>query len=480
MVKSTLPHEDQTGGDGSLHHRVSRRSFLTAILLVIGGSDGQRRLIQRTADQTTQRAQASANAHSASPCPEALADIFDVAATVEALSMTLYYRAIKAYGDLATESQQYLKAMLAAERAHYHSLLDGGAHPLVTAFCFPQHIFDFGNLPLLLATVDTVETATIGMYLAAVRRCGELGDARLAEEMGQILSVEAEHRVLGREIAADAPPPPNNLCFAPSTVDCVADVPAVLAPFISGGAGFSSSIAQPTDAQIDAILGGIECTPIAPAPAATCADPLKSILDIAATAEALGITFYYGGIRGKIFGQLSEQRQWYFQAALDEERNHLRFLQQNGAQPAATTFHFPAAVFDDLTQFLGVLDTLENAFLGAYLAATQRFAELGQPLLAEIAGQILSVEAEHRVLGRIVAGAVPPNDRCMQPVPFKCVAEAQQALMPFIAGGTGYPLGRTLPTERAIDLAVDRFGCASVPLATSPLFNTFLPLINHS
>jgi hypothetical protein len=125
-----------------------------------------------------------------------------------------------------------------------------------------------------------------------------------------------------------------------------------------------------------------------------------------------------------------------------------------------------------------VLDTLENLFIGAYLAATRRFAELGQPLLAEIAVQIMGVEAEHRILGRLVAAEPRPHDLCMERAHYACLSGAGADLAIFLQGAPGHMKQALMPAAVAIDAAVDRFGCAPVAVATNPSFG-YLPLVRR-
>jgi hypothetical protein len=206
---------------------------------------------------------------------------------------------------------------------------------------------------------------------------------------------------------------------------------------------------------------------------------LADILNAAALAEAIGISLYYHGIEGGFFAQLLEPQQWYLQAALDEERNHLNFLLANGATTPPSQFFFPAGTFDDLPRFLDLLDALENAFIGAYLAAIPRFHQLGEPLLAEIAGQILGVESEHRVLGRVIDGQRLPNNRCLAFAGYRCIAEVLTDLTPFVTGTPDLTEQRTLPSQAEIDTAVVTFGCRPVPTA-SILPDIYLPIVTRS
>src|SRR5207249_2329162 len=76
-----------------------------------------------------------------------------------------------------------------------------------------------------------------------------------------------------------------------------------------------------------------------------------------------------------------------------------------GATSPHTQFYFPRATFTrmgtstDPDTFLGVLDQLETASVGAYIAAVSDLASLRHVDLAGLAAGIAGVEAEHRMLG---------------------------------------------------------------------------------
>jgi hypothetical protein len=451
----------------SATNTLSRRSFLKATLLIAGGA-----LLPELRPSA---------ATGAGPCGDTIAQILDTAATVEALAITLYYRALSTTSGLldpVSDKIDYLRATLDAERAHYQWLTAQGAQPLATTFYFAANTFGVFGLPIFSAAMDTIETTQIGLYLAAARRFGESGRPDLTEIAGQILGVESEQRVIGREISLAPPEPRNDRCFEQASVGCVAEALGLLQSFLYGGAGSSGPFAMPGDAAITAAVAGVTCTSVPTATTSTCPESIAGILNIAATAEALGITFYYHGILAGFFDE-SDQRQWYLQAALDEERNHLDFLKANGGVPPAANqqFLFPADTFTNLTTFAGVLDVLENAFIAAYLAAMQRFAQLGQPLLAEIAGQILGVESEHRVLGRIIASDQPPNSLCLERASYQCLSEAAAALAPFIQGDASHTLPMPQPTPNQVDTAIATFGCTPVPTATNPPYRVRLPIV---
>jgi rubrerythrin len=457
---------------------VSRRRFLIGLMFASAGV-----LAPNSLASLAQPVAASPHlAQADAPCAETMQRVLDLAVTAEALAITFYQRVITTPGGLFSrlraDQQGYLRLALDEENFHYNYLIGRGAQPIATAFYFPANAFGFSGFPIFLTAMDTIETAAVGLYLVAARRMAELAQPVLAEVLAQILGVEAEHRAIGRELAQNAPPPPNNLCFEPATAACVSWAFEPFQPFLTSGANRQGPFDLPSAEAIAAAVGGFTCTPAPAASAAGCQESIANILNTAATAEALGITFYYQGIQSSFFPQLSQAQQWYLQAALDEERNHLNFLQSQGALPSATNFFFPDSAFSDKNVFLSVLDVLENLFIGAYLAATRRFAELGQPILAEIAAQIMGVEAEHRILGRIMAAEPKPHDLCMQRAQYTCLNDAGPVLAGFLQAAPGNTQPAALPTEAAINSAIERFGCTPVAVAAGPSLR-YLPLVRH-
>jgi hypothetical protein len=126
------------------------------------------------------------------------------------------------------------------------------------------------------------------------------------------------------------------------------------------------------------------------------------------------------------------------------------------AEQLATTFQ-SIGYTSQVGTFLWVLDHLETAFIGAYLAAVSSFGTLGHADLAQLAGQILGVESEHRALGRVVAGDDPANNVTLEVVSFTAVGQAGAALAPYLTG-KGFTGGVTsfipLPTQAQITTTV--------------------------
>ena len=93
----------------------------------------------------------------------------------------------------------------------------------------------------------------------------------------------------------------------------------------------------------------------------------------------------------------------YLQAALDAERKHALLLTRWGARSPAQRFYFPRTTFHHLgtslapTSFLGVMERLETALMGMYLAAAGQALLLRQRELATLVATITGVEAEHRI-----------------------------------------------------------------------------------
>jgi hypothetical protein len=160
----------------------------------------------------------------------------------------------------------------------------------------------------------------------------------------------------------------------------------------------------------------------------------------------------------------------YLQAALDAEAKHARLLAQAGASSAATTFYLPAGVSlrlgrpDDPASFLGALEAVETLLVGLYVAAVAQFWRAHASALGQLTAKVLGVEAEHRMLGRVIGDVLPANNLTLERQPFAAVSDAGAALRPYLtgkpaAGATSGPLrSHTLPGEAAIKKVVGRYG----------------------
>jgi len=126
----------------------------------------------------------------------------------------------------------------------------------------------------------------------------------------------------------------------------------------------------------------------------------------------------------------------YIKSALEQELIHLEFLMANKGQMLVDKFYFPAGTFASTTSFGLVSAIAETVFVGAYLAASRRFAELGNPLLAATAAQVAVIEGQHLALVRQTAGELPNNIPLGEPI-FYNISEAVPAVQPLLDGKPG-------------------------------------------
>ena len=175
--------------------------------------------------------------------------------------------------------------------------------------------------------------------------------------------------------------------------------------------------------------------------AAEGGDDPQTILNLAATAETLAVTFYHAAITAAQFS-VEASALAYLKAALLAEKYHLDFLNANGGKSLTDKFYVPATLLSDPAVFVQVGTTAETAFVGAYLAATRRFADLGLPKLAATTAQHACSEAQHLSLLRDIGGLLPNNLALPLPIYFD-VSNAVPTLAPFLQGGKGFigPVG---------------------------------------
>ncbi|MBC7812060.1 MAG: ferritin-like domain-containing protein [Burkholderiales bacterium] len=189
-------------------------------------------------------------------------------------------------------------------------------------------------------------------------------------------------------------------------------------------------------------------------------DDPQTILNLAATAETLACTHYYSALTSGDLG-LGEAQIDYLKAGLDAELQHLEFLNANGGETLVSEFYVPEGVFSDVEIFAQTTAVAETAFVAAYLAATRRFAELGNPLLAATAAQVAAVEAQHLALARQIGGRLPNHISLAAPL-FINVSDAVPMLQPFLEGGEGYEGPAAYPGADAIRDAVGDGGVQTV------------------
>lgn len=204
-------------------------------------------------------------------------------------------------------------------------------------------------------------------------------------------------------------------------------------------------------------------------------DTPAQIFTAALIAEDLATTFYYNGLVGAVLqdpnlagpgGTVTHAPKGdqdnvnYIRAALFEESTHANLFRDllgisGAANDPVQTFYFPAGTFDTLGPFIGTLEALENAFIGAYLAAIREFARMAAvagtgsdftsaelSYFAQVSAAIMGIECEHRVLGRDIESATPANNRNYEAVDgirtvYNGSHSAVTALTPFLTASTG-------------------------------------------
>lgn len=194
-------------------------------------------------------------------------------------------------------------------------------------------------------------------------------------------------------------------------------------------------------------------------------DTPQTILNIAATAESLAITAYYHAISSNPLGAQGGALD-YLKRALSAEQYHLSFLQSAGGEALTNEFYLPEAFFTDRATASATLVALETAFTAAYLAATRRFAELGEARLAATTAQHAASEAEHLALARLAGGLTPANPNSLPAPIYYNVSDAVPTLVPFIQGATGFSPAIGLPGPAAVSTLVGSATAARVPTFT--------------
>ncbi|GCE12223.1 ferritin-like domain-containing protein [Tengunoibacter tsumagoiensis] len=155
----------------------------------------------------------------------------------------------------------------------------------------------------------------------------------------------------------------------------------------------------------------------------------QDIINIAVTAERLAVTTYSYGIYNASTLGLTGDNLSYLQAALVEEQIHELFFESLGAIPLTSTFSYPngSDTFTDLSLFIQTQQQLEGIFDSAFLAAIPELASLNYLRFAQIFGQIATIEAEHRVLGRVILDDYPANNYAFTPIFIRKIGDAPDA-----------------------------------------------------
>lgn len=182
--------------------------------------------------------------------------ILGAAKIAEALAVTMYasFIASPIYAGLASDDQAYFNAAMNEEKFHYDLLkastggLDAGVN-----YYFPANTFT--DVQTTMNTIVTLEEAFIAAYMVG---CQALSTSSLRLLAAQIMGVEAEHKVLAREVSAalsltsttglsgtpENVSPPNNTVYQRTFgVSNITVAVTALTPFIdataAGNAGYT-------------------------------------------------------------------------------------------------------------------------------------------------------------------------------------------------------------------------------------------------
>lgn len=211
-------------------------------------------------------------------------------------------------------------------------------------------------------------------------------------------------------------------------------------------------------------------------PGTACGETTQDILNSLLITEQVALTLYYAGLTTPaivshpyLAGASGNLRQVASNgnrvnmanmlAALDQEQQHIQLLARAGARSAHSRVYFPDGTFAGLGYtrspytFLWVLDHIETALVGAYLAAAQHFAFRLMAGMAQFAARILGTEGQHRAMGRMVSGDAPANNVALEVQSFNCVGDVAAVLQPYLTGH-GFPHGATpavaIPSAAAV------------------------------
>lgn len=190
-------------------------------------------------------------------------------------------------------------------------------------------------------------------------------------------------------------------------------------------------------------------------------DSVQTIVNLAATAETLAITAYYYTAKDNPF-RLPADELVYLKLALGAELYHLNILKGFGGASLTDKFFVPAKFLSDFAVNNNTFIQAETAFVGAYLAATRRFAELGEPRLATTTAQHACSEMEHLALNRDIGGLVPNPNALPAPI-FYNVSDAVPVLGPFLQGGSGFIGPVEYPGEEAVRALIGDAKAVEVP-----------------
>ncbi|MHA0036279.1 ferritin-like domain-containing protein (plasmid) [Deinococcus sp. PESE-38] len=155
----------------------------------------------------------------------------------------------------------------------------------------------------------------------------------------------------------------------------------------------------------------------------------SSVLDLAATAEALSVTLYFQVLSRASF-MLTPETAADLRGVLAAESHHLELLRSLGGRPLTASFALPARLLTDAGVFADTALKLEQISTSAYLGATHQLAA-AQPELAATMAQLAASEAQHLTLLSQLSGYGPFRDT-LPAASFRQMADTAPALAPYL------------------------------------------------
>ncbi|HLI06610.1 MAG TPA: ferritin-like domain-containing protein [Ktedonobacteraceae bacterium] len=154
-------------------------------------------------------------------------------------------------------------------------------------------------------------------------------------------------------------------------------------------------------------------------------DSIQNILNMLSTAKAAGVAFYTQALNNAHMLGWNHDMRNHVQAILVEEQIHVLFLQLQGGRPHTTKFSFPHGMksVQHASKFLDTQQMLESILMSAHLAAIKEFGQMGRGDMAQMIGQMMGVDAEHRAWGRWMGNMMPMTNLVFEQVTIVEVVE---------------------------------------------------------
>lgn len=188
---------------------------------------------------------------------ETVQDILNIAATAEALAVTLLGAALANVGPngllLNDDAVGTLTAARAAEQAHYDVLVEAGAEASTLTFTLPDPEL-LTSAAAFWTMLVSLEEAFVAAYLTAAQEFALQGEVELTQIALQIGAVEAEHRVGARFFGIQTGAfsgTPNDVAFEKALFGSLSEA-AVLLETLGFIGGNGTELAYPGPGEIDA------------------------------------------------------------------------------------------------------------------------------------------------------------------------------------------------------------------------------------